>query len=48
MTRNMSLIKHIEIEDSLMVTSKFHPAKNTDDKIQRVICIFGSKPNKNK
>lgn len=40
--------KNIEIEESFMVTSEFHPAKNTDDKIQRVICIFGSKPNRNK
>lgn len=37
-----------EIQDSLMVTSDLHPEKKTSTQVHRVICIFGSRPNKDK
>jgi hypothetical protein len=37
-----------DIEDSLMVTSELHPEQNKSSQVQRVICVFGLKPNKDK
>jgi hypothetical protein len=37
-----------EIMDSLMVTSDLHPERKTSTKVQRVICIFGIRPNKDR